>query len=141
MADFHQEGIITTLHALYEAFDREAYLRNLEHKLEEYAQHLSICLLLPCLYSELKNPAVVDRIIGEIQKVNYLQCVVVALGGAQEESHFQEAKALFGKLKTPVGKPGLRDIRAIVCHESARIGEAPDAVSARSSNAEIEAVS
>jgi len=101
MADFHQEGIITTLHALYEAFDREAYLKNLERKLEKYAQHLSICLLLPCLYSELKNPAVVDRIIGEIQKVNYLQCVVVALGGAQEESHFQEAQAFFGKLKTP----------------------------------------
>jgi glucosyl-3-phosphoglycerate synthase len=100
MADFHQEGIITTLHALYEAFDREAYLRNLERKLEEYAQHLSICLLLPCLYSELKNPTVLDRIIDEIQKANYLQCVVVALGGAQEESHFREVKAFFGKLQT-----------------------------------------
>ena len=51
MADFHQEGIITTLHALYEAFDREAYLQNLESKLEEYSHHLSICLLLPCLYT------------------------------------------------------------------------------------------
>ena len=66
MADFHQEGIITTLHALYEAFDREAYRRNLERKLEGYAQHLSICLLLPCLYSELKNPSVLDRIIDEM---------------------------------------------------------------------------
>ena len=30
MADFHQEGLITTLHALYEAFDSEEYLVNLE---------------------------------------------------------------------------------------------------------------
>ena len=81
MTDFHQEGIITTLHALYEAFDREAYLNNLESKLEEYSNHLSICLLLPCLYSELKNPPVLNRIVDEIQKVRYLRRVVVALGG------------------------------------------------------------
>ena len=49
MADFHQEGIITTLHALYEAFDREEYLENLEQKLEEYSRHLKISLLLPSL--------------------------------------------------------------------------------------------
>lgn len=32
MGDFHQEGIITTLHALYEAFDKEEYLERLEKK-------------------------------------------------------------------------------------------------------------
>jgi len=35
MADFHQEGVVTTLHALYEAFDREKYLIDLEGKLDE----------------------------------------------------------------------------------------------------------
>ena len=35
MADFHQEGVVTTLHALYEAFDREKYLADLEGKLGE----------------------------------------------------------------------------------------------------------
>ena len=30
MADFHQEGIITILHALYESFDREQYLIDLD---------------------------------------------------------------------------------------------------------------
>jgi len=34
MSDFHQEGIITTLHALYDVFDREEYLIGLEQKLE-----------------------------------------------------------------------------------------------------------
>ena len=35
MADFHQEGVVTTLHALYEPFDRKKYLRDLEGKLDE----------------------------------------------------------------------------------------------------------
>lgn len=100
MADFHQEGIITTLHALYEAFDREEYLVGLERKLEEYSHHLRISLLLPCLYSELQNPPVLDRIVDEIQKVNYLRCVVVALGGTKEEVQFREAKEYFERLRT-----------------------------------------
>jgi glucosyl-3-phosphoglycerate synthase len=108
MADFHQEGVITTLHALYEAFDREAYLKNLESKLEEYSRHLSICLLLPCLYSELKNPPVLNRIVDEIQKVRYLRRVVIALGGAKEGAQFKEVKEFFGKLKTPE-----RDVKVV----------------------------
>ncbi len=108
MTDFHQEGIITTLHALYEAFDREAYLDDLERKLEEYSRHLSICLLLPCLYSELSNPPVLDRITDEIKKVQYLRRVVIALGGTQKESQFQEAKQYFSKLQT-----GERDVKVV----------------------------
>lgn len=101
MADFHQEGIITTLHALYEAFGREQYLLNLEKKLEEYAGHLRISLLLPSLHSQIQNPAVLDRIIGEILKVRYLHSVVAALGGAPEEVQFKEAREYFGRLRTP----------------------------------------
>ncbi len=108
MPDFHQEGIITTLHALYESFDREAYLKNLESKLEEYSRHLSICLLLPCLYSELQNPPVLNRIVDEIQKVRYLRRIVVALGGAKKGAQFKEAKEFFGKLKTPE-----RDVKVV----------------------------
>ncbi|MFH1625158.1 MAG: hypothetical protein ABID54_08375 [Pseudomonadota bacterium] len=55
MSDFHQEGIITTLHGLYEIFDREEYLTSLEQKLEEYSRHLKISLLLPSLYSEIQR--------------------------------------------------------------------------------------
>ena len=81
MTDFHQEGLITTLHPLYSAFDAEEYLATLEKKLEEYAKHVRICLLLPSLYSEIQNPAVLDKIIHEIEKARYLDSVVVALGG------------------------------------------------------------
>lgn len=108
MPDFHQEGIVTTLHALYEAFDREEYLASLERKLEEYSHHLRISLLLPCLYSELQNPPVLDRILDEIRKVNYLRCVVVALGGTKEEAQFREAKEYFERLRTPE-----RDVKVV----------------------------
>ena len=101
MADFHQEGVVTTLHALYEAFDREKYLRDLEGKLEEYSRHLKISLLLPSLYSEIENPEVLDRILGTIQEVGYLHSVVVALGGAPEVDQFRKAKEYFDRLRTP----------------------------------------
>ena len=101
MVDFHQEGIITTLHALYEAFDREEYLVNLECKLEEYSHHQSICLLLPCFYTELHNPQALNHIMDEIQQVSYLKCVVVAFNGTSEESEFRRAREYFKKLHTP----------------------------------------
>ena len=100
MADFHQDKIITTLHNLYEAVDRDSYLSNLERRLEEHAQHQKICLLLPSLLSELDNSQVLDRIVDGIQKVRYLHCVVVALGGAPQKEQFQRAKTYFEKLRT-----------------------------------------
>lgn len=100
MADFHQEGIITTLHALYEAFDPGEYLINLERKLEEYAQHQSTCLLLPCYYTELHNSSVLDHIMDEIQQVRYLKCVVVAYNGTTKKSEFRKALKYFNKLKS-----------------------------------------
>jgi len=98
MADFHQEGIITTIHSLYDSFDRKEYLVNLERKLEEHARHCRITLLLPCLFSELENPAVMDRIMDSIDQVRYLYSVVVALGGTTEESQYQQAKEYFSRL-------------------------------------------
>ncbi|MFH1351281.1 MAG: glycosyl transferase [Pseudomonadota bacterium] len=108
MADFHQEGLITNLHPLYEAFDREEYLANLERKLEEYANHLKISLLLPSLYTEIQNPDVLGPILNEIQKVRYLYNVVVALGGAPEEAQFREAREYFGRLRT-----AKRDVKVV----------------------------
>ncbi len=98
MVDFHQEGIITTIHSLYDSFDREEYLVNLERKLEEHSRHRRITLLLPSLFSEIENPAVMDRILDSIDQVRYLHSVVVALGGTTEESQFQRAREYFGKL-------------------------------------------
>jgi glucosyl-3-phosphoglycerate synthase len=98
MTDFHQEGIITTVHALYDSFDRNEYLVNLERKLEKHSRKRRIILLLPSLFSEIENPAVIDRILDSIDKVRYLHGVVVALGGTTEESHFLQAREYFGKL-------------------------------------------
>ena len=117
MADFHQEGIITTLHALYEAFDREAYLEELEKKLADYANHQKITLLLPSLYSELKNPDVLDPIVNDISKVEYLHSIVVALGGANHEQ-FQEARRYFSRLRNDrrefkvvwIDGPGVKEV-------------------------------
>jgi len=55
MADFHQEGTITTFHDLYRVFDPNEYLINLEDKLEKYASKTKISLLLPCHFTELEN--------------------------------------------------------------------------------------
>ena len=133
MADFHQEGLITTVHALYRAFDRKEYLKKLEKKIEEYATHLKISLLLPSLYSEIQNPKVLDNIINEIRKVHYLSNVVVALGGAPEESQFKEAKEYFGRLRSPerdikvvwVDGPRIQNIFALICSKEIISGIKP----------------
>lgn len=117
MADFHQEGTVTTLHALYEAFDRDVYLEELENKLVGYASHQNIALLLPCLYSELQNPDVLDPIVDSISRVDYIASVVVALGGASHEQ-FQESCRYFSKLSTErrdlkvvwIDGPGIREV-------------------------------
>jgi len=98
MADFHQEGMITNLHSLYEAFDREEYLRGLEARLEEYSAHRKISLLLPCLYAELEQRRVLDNIVGEINKVRYIRSIVVALGGVTDEEQVRGAAKYFRQL-------------------------------------------
>ncbi|UCD87049.1 MAG: hypothetical protein JSV01_04605 [Desulfobacterales bacterium] len=99
MSEFHQEGYITTIHGFYDLFDPEEHLARLEKKLEEFSKHMCISLLLPSLYDEIHAPQVLENIIDQINRVNYLCSVVVALGGAKEEKEFREAKAYFGRLK------------------------------------------
>lgn len=108
MADFHQEGLITTLHALYKVFDPEEYLISLEQKLEQYSHHQRLCLLLPSLHAEVLNAEVLDHMLNEIQKVHYLSSVVVALGGALEGYKFREAREYFGRLRTAT-----RDVKVV----------------------------
>lgn len=99
MSEFHQEGRITTIHGFYNLFDPEEYLSGLERKLGRFSKHMCISLLLPSLYEEIHVPDVLDNIITQINQVDYLCGVVVALGGAKEESQFKEAKARFDDLK------------------------------------------
>ncbi len=99
MADFHQNGILPTIHGLFENFDRRDYLARLEKKLEDYGLRNPIGLVLPCLYSEILNSTVMDGILDAIRQVRYLHSVVIALGGAEEQAHFQQARQYFESLR------------------------------------------
>ena len=73
MADFHQNGIITTLHD----FSNRS-LESMERELKLFSSYRPMELILPSLYSELEGPAL-EKIILEISKVNYLNFVVIGL--------------------------------------------------------------
>jgi glucosyl-3-phosphoglycerate synthase len=115
MSEFHQEGDITTIHGFYDIFDRDVYLKQLEDKLTENAKHLDIGLLLPSLYTEIHVPGVLDNIIDQINQVDYLRTIVVALGGARKKKEFIEARDYFYRLKK-----GNRDVK-IIWVEGARV--------------------
>jgi len=108
MSEFRRERDITTIHGFYDVFDPEEHLVRLEKKLEEFSKHMCIGLLLPSLYDEIHVPGVLENIIDQINHVNYLCSVAVALGGAKEEKHFKEAKDCFFRLK----KEG-RDVKVV----------------------------
>ncbi len=125
MADFHQNGVITTLHDLHSGFGKEVYQLALEKRLVEYARQLRICLLLPCLHSEMQNEQVLGNILSEIKGVGYIHSVIIALGGAQDENQFHEAREYFEKLRTPD-----RDVK-VVWVDGPRIQELFQKIAAR----------
>jgi len=108
MSDFHQQGIISTLHSLYHAVDRDRYLQWLEDRLEAHAQQNRICLLLPSLYDEIEAGEVLGRILEEIRRVRYLHSIVVVLGGTEKEEDFKRALDFFRRLSNPK-----RDVKVI----------------------------
>ena len=94
MSDFFQPGVITTLHRL-----KKVNLERMETELEFYSRYNPIALVLPSLYSELKEKAL-KTIISEIQKVKYINQVIVTLGRA-DEKEFEHAKEFFSVLPQP----------------------------------------
>jgi glucosyl-3-phosphoglycerate synthase len=95
MADFYQNGVVTTLHRL--TTDNTP---RIEADLEDFARNKPIGLVLPALYSEFETLAM-QRIVTQLQKVRYLQRIVVALGGAREDQ-FERAREFFRNFYTPV---------------------------------------
>ena len=91
MSDFHQTGVITTLHRL-----GKPNLERLEAELEESLLARPIALVLPCLYSELEGEAM-PRIIEELKRVPYLREIIVTLGRTSPEE-FKKAKEFFSAL-------------------------------------------
>ena len=81
MSDFFQNGIITTLHNLC---DRP--VEDLEADLTSFSQHRPMVLVLPCLYSELDQPALA-HIVEELRQVPYLSEIVIGLDQATEAQY------------------------------------------------------
>ena len=88
MADFHQNGNITTLHNL-----RTRSVDELTSELQTFAQTRKMSLVLPCLYSELETDAM-PRILGELSSVPYLHRIIIGLDGANE-TQYRHAKKFF----------------------------------------------
>jgi len=91
MADFHQTGVISTLHRL-----GHIDLDRLETQLEAYSQQMPIALVLPSLFSELQGPAL-KEILKQLQSVKYLREIVISLGRANAEE-FKHARNFFKDL-------------------------------------------
>jgi glucosyl-3-phosphoglycerate synthase len=91
MADFYQNGIITTLHNLD---DRP--IEEVEAQLNEFANKRPMALILPSLYSELQGEAL-PHIINELTQVPYLNQIVIGLDRATR-SEFAHAAEFFGQL-------------------------------------------
>ena len=91
MTDFHQTGVISTLHWL-----GMSNLENLEEQLSSFADRRPIAVILPSLYSELKGTAL-PNIVKELKAATYLREIVVALDKANQEE-FRHAKKFFSVL-------------------------------------------
>lgn len=81
MADFYQNGIITTLHNLH-----QRGLDELENELRSFKSKRPMSLVLPSLYSELEGEAL-PNIVQELAKVDYLDEIVIGLDRATEEQY------------------------------------------------------
>lgn len=93
MADFYQNGIITTLHNLH-----QRSLEELEAELRSFKKKRPMALVLPSLYSELEGDAL-PHIVDELSQVDYLEQIVIGLDRASEDEY---RKAL--KFFKPLGK-------------------------------------
>lgn len=91
MADFYQNGIITTLHNL----TCRSY-EDLEAELESFAEQRPMGLILPSLFSELEGDAL-PKIIDELAGVNYVGEIVIGLDRA-DESQYRHALEFFDRL-------------------------------------------
>lgn len=91
MADFYQNGIITTLHNLV---DRS--VEDLEAELLGFSKQRPMALILPSLFSELEGSAL-PAIIDEIAKVDYIDEIIIGLDQANEEQ-YRHALKFFSRL-------------------------------------------
>jgi len=91
MGDFHQNGIITTLHNL-----STRSCEDMEKELMEFSRVRPMGLVLPSLYSELETKAMPD-IVSQLSKVPYLSQIIIGLDRA-DETQYRSALQFFEQL-------------------------------------------
>jgi glucosyl-3-phosphoglycerate synthase len=95
MADFTQNGVITTLQKL-----RDRPIKELDRELKTISIKRKMVLLLPALVTEF-NSAAIHTIIKELMDVNYLHKVVLSLDQA-DKNQFKKIKNIMSGLPTEV---------------------------------------
>jgi len=91
MADFHQNGIITTLHNL-----SNRSIKDMERELVSFSAQRPMALILPSLYTELGGAAL-PNIVKELQQVPYLSQITIGLDRA-DETEYRHAIEFFSVL-------------------------------------------
>ncbi len=91
MGDFHQNGIIATLHNL-----SRRSTSDLERELIDFSRHRLMGLILPSLFSELETPAL-ENIVRELTRVPYLNEIVIGLDRADVDQ-YRHALKFFDRL-------------------------------------------
>ena len=91
MGDFHQTGVITTLHNM-----ARRPVEELEKELDGFKDARPMSLVLPSLYSELQASAL-ENIVNELTHVPYLNEIVIGLDRANLDE-YQHALKYFGRL-------------------------------------------
>ena len=86
MADFHQQGPITTLHDLG-SIGRD----HLESMLREATLDYRLGLILPVTASDMRA-APFENIVHQLRDADYIEHIVVVLGIAPEVADYQETK-------------------------------------------------
>jgi len=88
MADFYQTGVVATFHRF-----GKVDLDRMENELTEFNRHRPIALVLPSTFAELEAPAI-QKIVEDIQKVTYINEIVVTMGRT-DEAQFKNSKKFF----------------------------------------------
>ena len=91
MPDFHQNGVIATLHNF-----NTKKIEQIEKDLLSFSKTSPMTLILPSLYSELEKPAL-TYIVNTLKKVKYIKNVVIGLDQANK-NEFVKAKKFFSVL-------------------------------------------
>ena len=92
MSDFHQTGVITTLHRL-----GPPGLERLEAELKYFSRERPIALVLPCLYTEIFGEGLA-RIREVLREISYVQRIIVSVSGSDRAEDFRAVQKYFEEL-------------------------------------------